>query len=301
MNTKPGSRIARTAISIAIGLTATVGGVATLRATSADEGTVFVPVTPCRLMDTRAGGPIGPRSTPIGPEETYSPMVWGDNGQCSGIPGTARAAEFNVTFVDPTAESFATFFPADAPRPNTSNLNWTPGQAPAPNAITVKLSADGRVSIYNFAGSVDLLVDLVGYYVPGNGGSGPTGPTGEAGATGPRGEVGPAGPQGDAGPTGPMGPAGPANRISDEQIAMLQWYDDPGRPRDLAVGGKPTAIASDATMPSNHLGASISPATARISSMSPTRSLLGRTRGGRAAPTSAGFRPTPARNRPSWT
>ena len=33
----------------------------------------FIPIVPCRLMDTRAGSDnVGPRSTPLGPAETYA-------------------------------------------------------------------------------------------------------------------------------------------------------------------------------------------------------------------------------------
>ena len=54
---------------------------------SAESGpgasSVLVPITPCRLMDTRAGAGVGVRALPIGAGETYAPLVWGTNGNCT--------------------------------------------------------------------------------------------------------------------------------------------------------------------------------------------------------------------------
>ena len=119
-------------------------------------------ITPCRLMDTRVGG-VGPRSTPLGPGETYTATVWGN----CGVPSTATGIVTNVTIVGPTAGSYLTVWPADKPRPASSNLNWVAGQAPTANQVTTALSvADGRVSLFNAAGTVNLIVDITGYLTP---------------------------------------------------------------------------------------------------------------------------------------
>jgi len=78
-----------------------------------------------------------------------------------------------------------------------------------PNTVLVKLGG-GSISFYNFAGAVNLAVDLVGYTVPipTSGPQGPQGPQGPAGPTGPAGAPGPQGTQGAAGPTGLQGPGG---------------------------------------------------------------------------------------------
>lgn len=126
----------------------------------------FVAIDPCRLFDTRSNPAwnIGPRSTPLGPGETYDQRVWWDNGYC-WIPDDAAAIALNVTIVSPTASSYLTLFPADVTRPaHGSNLNWRTGQGPTPNKVDVRISEDGWVSIYNNAGTVDVLADVVGYY-----------------------------------------------------------------------------------------------------------------------------------------
>jgi hypothetical protein len=173
------------------------GGLLTASAAPVATASSFVPITPCRLIDTRpAPDNVGVRSTPIGAGETYVATVWGTNGACT-IPSTATGVSLNAVAVHPTAASYLTIFPADATRPLASNLNWVAGQAPTPNAVTAALSADGRLGLYNLAGTVDVLVDVVGYYVPSSSGpAGPAGPTGPTGATGATGPVGPAGPSG---------------------------------------------------------------------------------------------------------
>jgi hypothetical protein len=125
----------------------------------------FVPIVPCRLMDTRPGAEnIGPLSQPLGPSFTHQATVWGPNGQCD-IPSNATGVSMNVTALNGTEPSFLTLWPSDADaRPNASNLNWLPGAPPTPNKVDVKLSANGKVSIFNRAGTVDVIVDIVGYY-----------------------------------------------------------------------------------------------------------------------------------------
>lgn len=54
--------------------------------------------------------------------------------------------------------------PAGTERPTASHLNPTPGGPAVPNAVTVKLDADGRFVVYNRFGSVHVIIDVVGYY-----------------------------------------------------------------------------------------------------------------------------------------
>ncbi len=171
----------------------------------------FVPMVPCRLMDTRpAPETIGSRATPLGPDETVVVDVHGANGDCTGdlaIPATATAVAMNVTTVNGTAASFLTLWPSDAAeQPDASNLNWLAGAPATPNKVDVQLSADGTVSIFNKNGTVDVIADVVGYYQPESAGGAP-GPAGPAGPD--RSPTVPAGPPAP-GPAGPAGPAGAA-------------------------------------------------------------------------------------------
>ena len=146
----------------------TLGGGSVLTSSATLDGgerAVFVPIAPCRLLDTRpAADNVGPRSTPLGPGDVHVSPVRGTNGNCT-IPTDAVGVAMNVAIVNPSAASFLTVYPADAARPLAANLNWVAGQDPTPNAVVADLSADGRIAFYNLAGTVDLAVDVNGYFV----------------------------------------------------------------------------------------------------------------------------------------
>ena len=141
----------------------------------------LIAITPCRLLDTRATSTVGTRNTPLNAGETATFAVWGTNGNCT-IPNTATGMMTNTTVVNPTADSFLTLFPADDPKPLASNLNWTATSPPTPNSVTVGLSAAGAVSVYNNGGTINVIIDIVGYFIPSS-----DGPAGPPGPQGPRG------------------------------------------------------------------------------------------------------------------
>jgi len=164
-----------------------VGLVREVRATSTGAASAFVPIVPCRLADTRAGvNNVGTRATPLGPGESAAFAVWGVNGNCT-IPNTATGIATNVTAVGPDADSYLTVYPADAnPRPTASNINVTSTSPPTANQVTVALAASGAIAVYNNNGNVNIVIDIVGYYVPITSPSptpGPPGPPGPSGVT----------------------------------------------------------------------------------------------------------------------
>jgi len=124
------------------------------------------PVTPARILDTRSG--TGAPQAPLGPNQSLTLQVTGRGGvSASGV----SAVVMNVTAVQGTLPSYLTVWPADVSQPLASNLNFTPGED-IPNLVTVKLSASGQVKIYNNAGSVDVVADVVGWYGDGTATSG---------------------------------------------------------------------------------------------------------------------------------
>jgi hypothetical protein len=157
----------RFALGATLGVALTIGATQAWNVTAApgDTDSTFVPVAPCRLFDTRPGeAPLGGKKTPLGAGQEITQQVTGSIGNCKSIPADAVAVTLNVTIVNPTAQSNLRLWPANEARPTSSNLNWIARQAPTPNMVTVKLSPDGKIKAFNFAGTVDVLVDLSGYY-----------------------------------------------------------------------------------------------------------------------------------------
>jgi hypothetical protein len=126
----------------------------------------FVSLTPARVLDTRgdadvnAACPDNANLHTLGDDTKFDVTIAG----CGGVPLTGvSAVVVNVTITNNTQDGFLTVWPAGTTQPVISNLNFTPMQT-VPNLVTVGLGAGGEVSIYNKRGTVDVIVDVVGYY-----------------------------------------------------------------------------------------------------------------------------------------
>jgi len=122
----------------------------------------YVPVSPVRICDTRANQPKAgcPGATALGPGTTLGVQVSGTDGvPSSGV----TSVTLNVTVTGATAGSYLTLYPAGSARPSSSNLNFATGRTVS-NLATVELSAQGALDIYNYAGTVNVIVDVQGYY-----------------------------------------------------------------------------------------------------------------------------------------
>ncbi|MFC1444051.1 hypothetical protein ABUW04_38025 [Streptacidiphilus sp. N1-10] len=79
------------------------------------------------------------------------------------VPSGATAVVLNVTVTDTRGAGYLTVFPYEVAQPNTSNLDWTAGET-IPNLVTVRV-VGGYVTFTNTgSGTVDVIVDLLGYY-----------------------------------------------------------------------------------------------------------------------------------------
>jgi hypothetical protein len=72
------------------------------------------------------------------------------------------AVILNVTATDTSASSYFTVYPSGSP-PNASDLNWAAGVT-IPNLVLASVNASGQITIFNAAGTVDGVVDVVGYF-----------------------------------------------------------------------------------------------------------------------------------------
>jgi hypothetical protein len=133
-----------------------------------DTGTVpsgarFHPLSPSRILDTRALGPIGPAAALALP-------VAGTGG----VPAVGvSAVVMNVVVTGPTATGYLTVFPMGEPLPVASNLNFVAGDT-VPNLVTAKLGASGSVQLFNAMGSTHVVVDVAGWYDDGTSATGAT-------------------------------------------------------------------------------------------------------------------------------
>lgn len=134
-------------------------------------GARLVPAGPGRIFDTRfaSGG-----STPLAGGETRAVQIWGADGTdpvvADVVPnsGNVVGVMLNITAVNNLPGSAPTFLSltpaAPSSPPTTSNMNVVAGQFRS-NLAIVPVSADGKVYLYNGAGSTHAILDVAGYLV----------------------------------------------------------------------------------------------------------------------------------------
>jgi len=124
----------------------------------------YAPITtPARVLDTRNAtqgvfGKLGPGEF-IDIEVPYSPSA--SIGEVDG----AVAAVLNMTVVNATEFSFLSVYPSDAPqRPDVSTINFYPGDIRS-NLTIAQSIGNTPIRLYNHAGTVDVVVDVLGHYI----------------------------------------------------------------------------------------------------------------------------------------
>ena len=136
-----------------------------------ETATVFMPISPVRILDTRPApnGPIGVAAAgKLGPGAMLDLPVAGPG---LAVPSSGTAAMLNITLdSDATLKSFITVWPTGEQRPLASANNAEPGLI-ASNSMLAKLG-NGSISIYNDQGSVNVVIDVVGYLMPAAGNAG---------------------------------------------------------------------------------------------------------------------------------
>ncbi|GEM_PF-2080821 len=118
------------------------------------KGGSYTSLSPSRLLDTRHTGGAFTAG------QTRSLQVTGKGG----VPATGvSAAVLNVTVVSPTKAGNVVVYPSGAARPTASTVNFNKGWTGA-SLTTVPVGTGGKVDIRNATGSVQVVVDVVGYY-----------------------------------------------------------------------------------------------------------------------------------------
>jgi hypothetical protein len=137
----------------------TAGG-QTFLITQAGQGARFIPVTPCRIADTRnANGSFGGPTMAGGVSRTFNVP----QSACN-IPSTALAYSLNVTVVPHAPLGYLTLSPTGQARPFVSTLNSPSGKVLA-NAAIVPAGTNGGIDVF-VTDSTDVILDINGYFAP---------------------------------------------------------------------------------------------------------------------------------------
>jgi len=127
--------------------------------------TTFVPLPPCRIMETRAEYNYQGRTGAFGPpflnaNETRTLTLPASN-VCQ-VPTSAKAYVLNVTLIPRAPVDFVTVYPGDEERPQF----WTvrsPDQQIVANSAIVRAGTGGTLKVYS-SGAADVLIDISGYF-----------------------------------------------------------------------------------------------------------------------------------------
>jgi hypothetical protein len=129
-------------------------------ASASTQGLRFVPVTPCRVADTRnATGPFGGPSIAGGTSRDF--VI--PNSAC-GVPATAQAYSVNITVVPMVGLGHLTVWPSGQPQAPVSTLNSWDGRAKSNSAI-IPAGSGGAISIFA-SDTSHVVLDINGYFVP---------------------------------------------------------------------------------------------------------------------------------------
>jgi hypothetical protein len=152
------------AIGAAVAVSLGAGGLGIVKATSPEGASAYVPISPCRLLDTRADSPVGSPLGALGPDTEITVNGWGAQGNCT-LPSDSTGLELNVTAVDASTLTNLRIYPEGVDTPTASNLNPAPGEPPTPNSVTAPLNVtNGQFHVFNRFGTVHIVIDVVGYF-----------------------------------------------------------------------------------------------------------------------------------------
>jgi hypothetical protein len=123
-----------------------------------DAGSTFTTVSPKRVLNTLDGTGANGVVAPVGEEPVGVQVVDG-----ADMPPNVTAVLLHIAVTNPTVDSFLTAYADGSVRPNTSNLNFSPGQTISNSAI-MPVGTDGKIAFWNHHGAVDIVADISGYF-----------------------------------------------------------------------------------------------------------------------------------------
>ena len=122
----------------------------------------FTGINPCRVADTRGNGFTGqygpPQITPAGRTITIANVC--------GIPAAAQAVSFNFSAVNVPGAGFLVAYPAGGVFPASATMTYNESTPNLSNAAVVPLGTAGAITVVAGVVSIDLVIDVNGYYAP---------------------------------------------------------------------------------------------------------------------------------------
>jgi hypothetical protein len=126
------------------------------------SATRFVPVTPCRIADTRnPDGPFGGPAIAGGATRDFEIP-----SSACGIPATAAGYSMNVAVVPAGLLGYLTVWPSGESQPLAATLNSIDGRIKS-NAAILPAGPNGAVRVFA-TDTTDVILDINGYFVAGN-------------------------------------------------------------------------------------------------------------------------------------
>lgn len=137
----------------------------------------FIPITPCRILDTRKGyGKLqvsAPKAIDVRGSDATFTTQGGNPGGC-GIPTGATAVEATITAID-SGSGFLRAWPANIVQPNATFLNYdsafnisntgTITLCGGQNSLSCNTNQD--LSLQAYGSATDLVIDVSGFYIRG--------------------------------------------------------------------------------------------------------------------------------------
>lgn len=135
--------------------------------------TVFVPLDPVRVCDTRLacpGAPAGPvpgsQGSIVFDVDKEINIDTGEIVRTDVVPAEATAIAYNITAVDTSSRGWFAVIPPAESTPQVSTVNWPGAGQVIANGLTVKTGPERQTKVINSsAAPTEMVFDIVGYFI----------------------------------------------------------------------------------------------------------------------------------------
>ncbi|MDY0908397.1 hypothetical protein [Microbacterium sp. CFBP9034] len=136
--------------------------------TPTEKEYLYVPIKPCRIVDTRkAGGKLAvneQRAFVVKGTTAFVPQG-GTSGGC-GIPAGATSATFSFTTTEATGKGRLNAWPNGVSEPGSTVLSYTNANKVTSNpTVALQQTGSPHLRVRNYDYSTHLVVDVTGYYI----------------------------------------------------------------------------------------------------------------------------------------